>query len=73
MGEKIIFLQNPWIPPQIEIWSGSNGSHPKEKSGQIPGSHPEGNFGWENRMEKKSEVNLDQKKLSLAFKVMTSK
>ncbi len=23
-----------WIPPQREIWSGSNGSHPEEKSDQ---------------------------------------
>ncbi len=48
--------------------------HPEEKSDQgaadptlkrnrskSPGSHPEGYLGWENRMEKKSEVDLDQK------------
>ncbi len=47
MGEKIFFLQKPldptpkrnlvwkqWIPPRREIWSGSDGSHPEEKSGQ---------------------------------------
>ncbi len=32
MGEKF-FFKNPWIPPQREIWSGSDGSHPKEKFG----------------------------------------
>ncbi len=26
--------ENPWIPPRREIWSGSVGSHPKEKSDQ---------------------------------------
>ena len=48
------------IPPRREIWSKSLGSH------------PERNLGWENRM-KKSEVDLGKKKLTLAFKVMTSK
>ena len=32
-GEKKIY-NNPWIPPRREIWSGSNGSHPEEKSDQ---------------------------------------
>ncbi len=59
--QKRILVWKQWIPPRREIWSKS------------PGVHPEGNFGWENRMEKKSEVDLDQKKLTLAYKVMTLK
>ncbi len=79
MGEKM-FLQNPWIPPQREIWSGSDGSHPKRNlvwKQRIPprreiwsrsdGSHPEENLGWENRLEKKKWSWPRPKKVDLGF------
>ncbi len=56
---KRILVWKQQIPPRREIWSKS------------PGSHPEGNLGWENRIEKKSEVDLDQKKLTLTKKKLT--
>ena len=46
MGEKINIVKNldptpkrnlvwrRWIPPRREIWSGSDGAHPEEKSNQ---------------------------------------
>ncbi len=97
---KHIFLQKPldttpkrnlvwkrWIPPRREIWSGSNGSHPEEKSDQgatdptpkrnlvkEPGIPPRRKFmvGKQNG-EKKVKLTSTKKKLTLAFKVMTSK
>ena len=39
MGEKINIVKKTWIPPQREIWSGGDGSHPEEKFG-LEGTDP---------------------------------
>ncbi len=78
MGGKVIFLQKlldptpkrnlvwkRWISPQREIWSGSNGSHLKEKSDQGAMDPPEGNLGWKTDWRKKREL-TSTKRLTLA-------
>ncbi len=57
MGEKIFFLQNPWIPPRREIWSGSDGSHPEEKFGlEAMDPTPKRNLVWKQRIPPRREI-----------------
>ncbi len=85
MGEKI-FLQNPWIPPQREIWSESDGSHPEKKFGlEATDPTPKRNLIKEGRIPPRRKFRVGKqtgekkwswprpKKVDLDFKVMTSK
>ena len=61
----------PWIPPQREFWVGEKDDW--QILIDLDGSHPEEKLGWENRTEEKIDRDLNQKKLTLDFEVMTSK
>ena len=74
MEEKIFLQKKPWILPRREIWSGSDGSHPKEKFGlEATDPTPKRNLIRERRIPPRRKFRVGEQDEGRKMKVTSTK